>query len=120
MIEMVKPDDDSVALQIGGLLQSAERDAVRQLSFELRRRLQGAAERADTYGATVGDKDAAQCSMTQPRALRAYFQAAAEERILETLLTVLDAVGAWQVMGQSTSEACGRVCRPGDAPDSAA
>jgi len=120
MIEIVKPDDDAVALQIGGLLQSAERDAVTGLSFELRRRLQGASEKADTYGATVGSQDATECAMRAPRPLRQYFQAAAEERILETLLTMLDAVSAWQTMGQSTSEACGRVCRPGDVPDSAA
>jgi len=119
MIEMVKPDEDATVIQLAGLLQSAERDAVRQLSFELRRRLQGAAEKADAYGAMVGDRDAQECAMRAPRPLRQYFQAAAEERLLETLLTVLDAVAVWQVMGQSTSEACSKVCRP-DAPDSAA
>lgn len=119
MIEMIKSDEDAVVLQLSGLLQSAERDAVRGLAFELRRRLQGASEKADTYGATVGGKGAVACALQSPRPLRAYFQSAAEERILETLLTVLDAVATWQTMGQSTSEACGRVCKP-DAPDSAA
>jgi len=113
-------DEETVVLQLSGLLQLAERDAVKGLSFELRRRLQGAQEKPDAYGATVGGCDAAACAMRSPRPLRAYFQAAAEERVLETLLTVLDAIGAWQTMGQSTSEACGRVCGSGDAPDSAA
>lgn len=120
MTLMIQPDADAVILQLGGLLQSAERDAVRQLSFELRRRLQGASEKADAYGAAVGDKDAQECALQSPRPLRQYFQAAAEERVLQTLLTVLDGIAVWQVMGESTSAACRRVCGPSDAPDSAA
>ena len=119
MIELSQPDADAVVLQLGGLLQSAERDAVKGLAYELRRRLQGASEKADAYGAMVGERDAAECALSSPRPLRQYFQAAAEERMLETLLTVLDAVAAWQVMGESTAQACRRICRP-DVPDSAA
>lgn len=60
--------------------------------------------------------------MQAPRPLRAYFQALAEERVLDTLLTVLDAVAVWQQMGQTTAEACGRVCRAEftETPDTAA
>lgn len=56
MLAMIQPDADAVVLQLSGLLQSAERDAVRQLAYELRRRAEGASEKVAAYGANVGER----------------------------------------------------------------